>query len=186
MEVQASEQIDAVKFLEPRKFGDSRGYFSETFNARTLHEYGISGDFVQDNQAFSAAKGTLRGLHYQRPPFAQDKLLRVLRGRILDVAVDLRVGSATYGKHVSRVISAEDFNQIWVPIGFAHAYLTLEDNTEVFYKVTNYYSPEHDAGVVWNDPDLGIDWPLPASEITLSEKDLRQPSFRSLQSPFSM
>ena len=177
--------IPDVKVLWPRKFGDHRGYFSETFNQRNLEAQGILTKFVQDNQALSSTRGTLRGLHYQTPPFAQDKLVRVLRGRILDVAVDIRRGSPTYGQYVSETLSAEDHNQILVPIGFAHAYLTLEPDTEVFYKVSNYYAPDNDAGLMWNDPDIGIKWPVGADEIVLSDKDQHQPSFRSFESPFT-
>ena len=152
--------IPAVKILRPAKFGDARGFFSETYSKRSLDEAGLDLAFVQDNHAFSAEKNTVRGLHFQTPPFAQDKLVRVVRGSILDVAVDLRTGSPTYGQHVSAVISASEWNQILVPIGFAHGLVTLEPDTEVLYKVTNYYSPENDKGLLWNDPELGIDWGL--------------------------
>lgn len=176
--------IPEVKILTPRKFGDDRGFFSETYNRKTLLEFGIDLDFVQDNYAFSAEAGTLRGIHFQAPPFAQDKLLRVIKGSVFDVAVDIRRGSPSYGKHVSAVITAESWDQILVPIGFAHACLTLEPNTEFTYKVTNYYAPEHDHGLLWSDPDLGIEWPTIAGDIQLSEKDRQQPRFRDLQSPF--
>ncbi len=177
-------EIPELMLLTPRKFGDSRGFFSETYNLKTLAEVGLEVVFVQDNQAFSAEKGTLRGLHFQSPPFAQDKLVRVLRGRILDVAVDIRKGSPTYGRHVAAELSATAWNQLFVPVGFAHGYLTIEPDTEVFYKVSNYYAPEHDHGVLWNDPDLGIAWPVAPEEVILSEKDQNQPLFRDFDSPF--
>lgn len=179
MEV-TSLAIPAVKILRPRKFGDHRGFFSETYNRRVLAQSGIDLDFVQDNHSFSAQSGTLRGLHFQTGPFAQDKLVRVVRGSILDVAVDLRHGSPTYGEHVRAVISAADWNQILVPVGFAHGILTLEPDTELIYKVTNYYSPEHDKGLLWNDPALGIEWPVSESEVVLSDKDRVQPRLADL------
>lgn len=163
--------IPDVKVLTPQKFGDDRGFFSEVYSRRELADDGIELDFVQDNHSLSAAVGVLRGLHFQLPPFAQDKLVRVVRGRILDVAVDIRRSSPTFGQHVAVEISADAFNQILVPIGFAHGFVTLEPNTEVLYKVTNYYSAEHDRGVYWNDPEIGIDWPVDADQAQLSEKD---------------
>jgi dTDP-4-dehydrorhamnose 3,5-epimerase len=176
--------IPAVKLLHPRKHGDARGFFSETYSRNALSVAGIDLDFVQDNHAFSAQQGTVRGLHFQIPPFAQDKLVRVVRGAILDVAVDLRTGSPTYGQWCSAVISAEAWNQILVPIGFAHGLLTLEPNTEVLYKVSNYYSPECDKGLLWNDPALGIDWGIDEAEAILSDKDRAQPLFAELPAYF--
>lgn len=176
--------IPAVKIITPKKFGDDRGFFSETHSRRALAEAGIDIDFVQDNHAYSAAKGTVRGLHFQTPPAAQHKLVRVVRGAILDVAVDLRVGSPTYGRHVSAVISAEAWNQILVPIGFAHGLVTLEPDTEVLYKVSGYYSPENDKGLRWDDPALAIDWPLDGAEPILSAKDLVQPLLAELPPMF--
>lgn len=167
--------IPDVKVLRPKKHGDARGFFSETYNKKAFAEAGIALDFVQDNHSYSAAAGTLRGLHYQTHPFAQDKLIRVLRGRILDVAVDIRRASPTFGKWVAAEISAEAWNQILVPIGFAHAICTLESDTELLYKVTSYYSPKHDFGVRWNDPDLAITWPFSEGQVVLSEKDKMQP-----------
>src|SRR5579863_5822460 len=143
--------IPDVKIITAKKIGDARGFFSEVYNRRALLEAGIDLDFVQDNHAFSASRGTLRGLHFQSPPYAQDKLIRVTRGRALDVAVDLRKSSATFGKHVVVELSAENWRQILVPIGFAHGYVTLEPDTEILYKVTNYYAPDHDYGLAWND-----------------------------------
>lgn len=172
--------IPDIKIIRPRKFGDHRGFFSETYNRRVFDDAGINLDFVQDNHSFSSQRGTLRGLHFQLPPFAQDKLVRVVRGSILDVAVDLRHGSPTFGKHVSAVISAQEWNQILVPSGFAHGILTLEPDTELIYKVTNYYSAAHDRGLLWNDPSLGIDWPIKEGEVVLSEKDRAQPTLNEL------
>ena len=176
--------IPDVKLLTPRKFGDHRGFFSETHNRKSFASAGIDLTFVQDNHAYTAEPWTLRGLHFQAPPFAQDKLVRVTRGRILDVAVDLRRGSATYGRHVSAEVGAAAWNQILVPIGFAHGYLTLEPHTEVIYKVSNYYSAENEHGIAWNDPDLAIDWPLNGNAAILSEKDRTLRSFHALESPF--
>ena len=177
--------IPDVKIIRPKKHGDDRGFFSETYTSRALAEVGIDIAFVQDNHAFSAARGTLRGLHFQSPPFAQDKLVRVIHGAVLDVAVDLRKGSPTYGQHVSAVISAKEWNQIFVPIGFAHGLLTLEPDTEVIYKVSNFYSPQHDLGLLWNDPALGIEWPLNGAEPILSAKDKVQPRLAELPAYFT-
>ncbi|HTL28080.1 MAG TPA: dTDP-4-dehydrorhamnose 3,5-epimerase [Tepidisphaeraceae bacterium] len=169
--------IPAVKILVPKKHGDHRGFFSETYSRKALAPFGIDVEFVQDNHSLSAEKGVVRGLHYQIAPMAQDKLVRVVRGAILDVAVDIRKGSPTFGQHVSAVISAENWHQIFVPIGFAHGFATLEPNTEVIYKVTNYYSPTHERGIRWNDPKLGIDWQTDASAATLSNRDRDHPMF---------
>ncbi|PWC40891.1 dTDP-4-dehydrorhamnose 3,5-epimerase [Azospirillum sp. TSO35-2] len=175
-----SLDIPDVKILRPKKFGDHRGFFSETYNKKTFEAAGLHYDFVQDNQSLSAEVGTVRGLHFQLPPFAQDKLLRVVKGAVFDVAVDIRKGSPTFGRHVSAVISAAEWNQILVPIGFAHGFCTLEPDTEVIYKVTNYYSAEHDRGMLWNDPALGIDWPVAADKARLSDKDHKHPTFAQL------
>ncbi|WP_114213970.1 dTDP-4-dehydrorhamnose 3,5-epimerase [Ochrobactrum sp. 3-3] len=168
---------DGLLEISPRKFGDDRGFFSETYNAKSFAEAGIDLTFVQDNHSYSASKGVVRGLHYQLPPFAQDKLVRVIRGAILDVAVDIRKSSPTFGKWVALEVSAEKWNQILVPKGFAHGFMTLADSTEVIYKVTNYYSPQHDRSIRFDDPAIGIDWPLPSSSVQLSEKDQRAPLF---------
>ncbi len=173
-------KIPDVKVLTPKKNCDYSGIFSEVYNKKTLAEAGIDITFVQDNHAFSAEKGTVRGLHFQIPPFAQDKLVRVVRGSVFDVAVDLRRGSPTYGQHVSVVLSAEAWNQILVPIGFAHGLMTLEPDTEVIYKVSNYYAPDHDKGLLWNDPALGIEWPVAEKEAILSAKDKVQPRLADL------
>lgn len=176
--------IHDVKIVRPKKHGDARGFFSETYNKRAFAEAGIDIDFVQDNHAYSAEPNTVRGLHFQTHPWAQDKLVRVVRGAILDVAVDLRHGSPTFGQHVSAVISAEEWNQILVPVGFAHGLRTLEPDTEVIYKVSNFYAPDHDKGLLWNDPALGIDWGIAESAARLSDKDRRQPTLAELPRHF--
>src|SRR5687768_977315 len=167
--------IPAVKVLVPKKFGDHRGFFSEIYSRKAFAAAGITADFVQDNHSLSAEAGVVRGLHFQLPPMAQDKLLRVVRGAILDVAVDIRRGSPTFGKSVAEVISAENWKQIYIPAGFAHGFRTLEPNTEVIYKVTNFYSPEHDRGIRWNDPAIGIDWGIDEAQAILSERDRKHP-----------
>lgn len=174
MQVEALAIAD-VKLLTPKIFRDARGFFSETWNARLLAEHGITTTFVQDNHALSVPKGTLRGLHFQRAPMAQDKLVRVTRGAVFDVAVDIRPGSPTFGRHVSAVLSAANWAQLWVPKGFAHGYVTLEPDTEVIYKVTEFYAPAHDAGIAWDDPALAIAWPIERSSLVLSDKDQRLP-----------
>jgi dTDP-4-dehydrorhamnose 3,5-epimerase len=176
--------IPAVKIVTPKKFGDERGFFSEVYNKTTWASVGFRLEFVQDNHAFSAAVGTLRGLHYQTSPFAQDKLLRVTRGRIFDVAVDIRRSSPTFGKHVTVELSAKNWRQLLVPIGFAHGYMTLEPDTEVLYKTTAVYSPENDRGIAWNDPDIEVAWPLPATGPVLSEKDRRLPRLHEARDLF--
>jgi dTDP-4-dehydrorhamnose 3,5-epimerase len=177
--------IPEVKLVTPARFGDARGHFSETYNAQRFEDAGLPDLFVQDNQSLSGPAGTLRGLHYQTPPYAQAKLVRVLRGRILDVAVDIRAGSPSYGRHVRAELSAESGTQIYVPAGFLHGFVTLEPDTEVFYKVTAFYSRECDRGIAWDDPDLGIDWGVDPASVLLSDKDRAQPAFRSLETPFS-
>lgn len=172
--------IPEVKIITPKKISDERGFFSETYHKKRLAEQGIEDKFVQDNHAFSARANTVRGLHFQIPPFAQAKLIRVISGAILDVAVDIRKGSPYYGRYVSAVISESRWNQIFIPAGFAHGLVTLEENTAVLYKVSNYFSPEHDKGLLWNDPDLGINWPVTLDEAILSDKDRQQPSFQDL------
>ena len=168
--------LDGMLEILPKRFGDDRGFFSETYNASSFSQAGLDLVFVQDNHSLSAAKGVVRGLHYQLPPKAQDKLVRVIRGSIIDVAVDIRKGSPTFGKWVSLELSAQKWNQILVPKGFAHGFMTLEENTEVIYKVTDYYSPEHDRAIRFDDPQIGIDWPLPSDQIQLSDKDRAAPS----------
>ena len=176
--------IPAVMLIEPVRHGDARGFFSEVWSARALAALGITATFVQDNHAFSATKGVLRGLHFQRPPSPQGKLIRVSRGAILDVAVDIREGSPTYGQHVAQVLSAENWCQLWVPRGFAHGYCTLEPDTEVLYKTDDYYNREADGGIAWNDPALGIDWPVDAMTAVLSDKDRNAPRLSAIAPPF--
>ena len=176
--------IPDVKLITPDIFRDDRGFFSETFNLRALAAHGVSGNFVQDNHSLSVEPGVVRGLHFQLPPAAQDKLVRVTRGAILDVAVDIRSGSPTYGQHVAVTLSAENWEQLWVPKGFAHGFCTLQPNTEVVYKVTDYYAPDCDRGLRWNDPDLGINWPVTADRAILSAKDAASPMFGQMSSAF--
>lgn len=175
---------DGLLEIVPRKHGDERGFFSETYNARAFAEAGIALDFCQDNQSFSRERGVLRGLHYQLPPRAQDKLVRVLRGAIYDVAVDIRQGSPTFGKWIGLEVSAKKWNQILVPKGFAHGLITLEPDTEVFYKVTDFYSPEHDRAIRFDDPAIGIEWPVEADAITLSAKDSAAPLLAGAETGF--
>ena len=171
---------EEVKLVEPARFGDERGFFSETYNQKDLAQAGLEANFVQDNQSLSRQRGTLRGLHFQRPPYAQGKLVRVVRGRILDVALDIRHGSPTFGQHVSAELSADNWRQLYVPVGYAHGFVTLESDTEVLYKVTNYYSAEHEGGISWNDPALGIDWGIDTAAISLSDKDKRHSTLDEL------
>ena len=168
-------ELPEVLILTPKRFDDARGFFSETYNERLWQELGLDLRFVQDNHSHSAQPGTVRGLHYQVPPHAQDKLVRVTRGAILDVAVDIRVGSPTFGRHVSTVISAEAWNQTLVPAGFAHGYATLEPDTEVFYKTTDFYAPDCERAIRWNDPAIGIEWGLAQGLAVVSEKDAQAP-----------
>jgi dTDP-4-dehydrorhamnose 3,5-epimerase len=175
--------FSGVKLITPKKLGDERGFFSETFNAHSFAAAGIDIVFVQDNHSLSGLKGTVRGLHFQSPPFAQDKLIRVTQGAILDVAVDLRRDSPTYGQHVAVVLSAENWRQLLVPIGCAHGFCTLEPDTEVIYKVSNFYAAAHDHGLRWDDPALGIEWPEFAGAV-LSEKDKAQPLLSELAGYF--
>lgn len=177
-------RIPDVKLVTPARFGDDRGYFSETYNRQRFVDAGIEADFVQDNHSLSAARGTVRGLHFQAPPFAQAKLVRVLRGAVMDVAVDVRPGSPTYGEWVSAELSAENGVQIFVPRGFLHGFATLQPDTEVAYKVDGYYSKACDGSVFWNDPDLGIDWGIDPAEAKLSEKDASAQRFAEFHSPF--
>ncbi len=170
--------------LRPRQFGDARGWFMETYSEASALAAGIDVRFVQDNQSFSATEGTIRGLHFQRPPHAQAKLVRCLRGSIMDYAVDVRRGSPTYGQYVAVKLTAEGREQLFVPIGFAHGFVTLEPDVEIAYKVSDVYAPDCDGGIVWNDPTIGIDWPLPASGAVLSDKDEALVSLAEFDSPF--
>jgi dTDP-4-dehydrorhamnose 3,5-epimerase len=183
MDVQALA-IPDVKLITPKVHRDARGLFCETYRADALTRAGVDITFVQDNYSLSTQKGVVRGLHFQTAPHAQDKLVRVIRGSILDVAVDLRRSSPTYGKHVSAVLSADNWAQLLVPVGFAHAFLTLEPNTEVAYKVSAYYAPECDKGLRWNDPALGIAWPIDPADAILSEKDQNLPLLKDLAAYF--
>ncbi|WP_404290581.1 dTDP-4-dehydrorhamnose 3,5-epimerase [Microvirga sp. RSM25] len=183
IEVECTKLPD-VKIIRTKVFVDARGYFMETYNRQAFVGAGITEEFVQDNVSLSADVGTVRGLHFQTHPFAQAKLVRVLRGRILDVAVDLRRSSATYGQHVAAELTAENRLQLLVPVGFAHGFCTLEPNTEVAYKVTAHYSAAHDQGVAWNDPVIGIAWPIGADQAILSDKDTRYPSLADLPTYF--
>ena len=177
--------IPEVRIITPARHGDRRGFFCEVYNKRALAEAGIEIDFVQDNHAYSAARGTLRGLHIQAPPAAQTKLVRVARGAILDVVVDCRVGSPSFGRHVAIELSAAAGNQLLCPRGFAHGTLTLEPDTDVLYKVDAYYAPGLDKGVRFDDPDLAIAWPLPPEGLVLSDKDRQLPWFRDLAADFT-
>lgn len=177
--------LDGVVLITPTRHGDARGYFSETWNARRLAEAGIDLAFVQDNESLSATPGTVRGLHYQAPPAAQAKLVRVVQGAIRDVAVDVRQGSPSYGQWVAAELSAAAGNQLLVPAGFLHGFVTLTADTLVQYKVDAYYNAEADGAVAWNDPDLGIDWGIDPSEATVSAKDAAAPGFANWTSPFT-
>jgi len=177
--------LPGLKLLTPRRFADSRGYFSETYNSRAFEQAGIGIKFVQDNESFSTTKGTVRALHFQVPPAPQTKLVRILRGSVIDVAVDLRVGSPTYGRWEKVTLSAENGRQLLVPQGFAHGICTLEPDTVVAYKVDEFYAPASDSGLIWNDPDLAIDWPVGPNQAVLSDKDQKLGRLRDFKSPFS-
>jgi len=174
-----------VKLITPRIFSDGRGFFSETYSRRDMSQAGIGCEFVQDNQSLSHARGVIRGLHYQAEPHAQGKLVRVTKGAIFDVAVDIRQGSPTFGQHVTATLSAANWSQLWIPVGFAHGFCTLEPDTEMIYKVTDYYARECDRGIAFDDPDLGIAWPVGPAEATLSDKDRRHPRLRDLPAQFT-
>ena len=165
--------LAGVRILEPQVFGDARGWFMESWSKKKMEDAGITVDFVQDNHSFSAQKGTLRGLHYQLNPMAQAKLLRVSRGAIFDVAVDIRRGSPTYTKWVGVELTAENYRQLFIPRGFAHGFITLTDDVEVQYKADNLYAPTCDGNIRWDDPEIGVAWPL--APVVLSEKDAKAP-----------
>lgn len=177
-------EIDGVFEITPVRHGDERGFFSETWSRRSLAEAGADMDFVQDNQSMSAAVGTLRGLHFQTPPFAQAKLVRVVSGAVLDVAVDIRVGSPTFGRWVGLELSREKWNQLFVPVGFAHGFVTLVPDTEVSYKVSNYYSQEHDRAIRFDDPAIGVDWPRSLAPFQVSPKDKDAPRLAEIEPGF--
>ncbi|WP_328804249.1 dTDP-4-dehydrorhamnose 3,5-epimerase [Roseibium aggregatum] len=176
--------LDGVIEILPDRHRDLRGFFSETYNARVFAEAGITLEFVQDNYSLSTEKGVLRGLHFQTPPFAQDKLVRVSRGAVFDVIVDIRKGSPTFAKWVGVEISAAKWNQVLVPKGFAHGFVTTEPNTELLYKVTDYYSRECDRSINFNDPEIGVDWPVDRSSVILSEKDKTAPLLADIETGF--
>lgn len=176
--------IAGLKLLRPNRFGDERGFFSEVYSLRAMADAGIKATFVQDNHSFSAERGVVRGLHFQIPPFAQAKLLRVTKGAIFDVAVDIRLGSPTYGKFYAAELSAENWCQLFVPAGFAHGFATLTRDCEVLYKVTAFYTPSHDRGVRWDDSEIGVPWPVRADQAILSDRDKSLPKLRDIRSPF--
>jgi dTDP-4-dehydrorhamnose 3,5-epimerase len=180
-----SLDIPNVKLLRPQRFRDARGVFCEIYNRQSLSLSGVSVDFVQDNCSVSQEAGTIRGLHFQAPPMAQAKLIMVLKGRVRDVVVDCRKGSPTYGNHMGVELDGENWHQLFVPEGFAHGFCTLEPNTIVLYKVSAPYASELDSGILWNDPDLGIDWPVAADQAVISDKDKQLLRLRDLPSPFS-
>lgn len=170
--------------IVPKRHADSRGWFSETFHDKRLRSLGIACTFVQDNQSRSTRRGTLRGFHFQKPPAAQAKLISVLHGRILDVAVDIRRNSPTYGKYVSAELSSDNGRQLFIPTGFAHGFVTLEDDVSMLYKVSDYYAPSREGGIRWDDPHIAFPWPLQDADIVRSERDQRLPFLADLESPF--
>ena len=175
--------IEGVVILEPRIFKDARGYFFESFSAREFEEKVFRTTFVQDNESYSNY-GVVRGLHFQKPPFTQAKLVRVIKGAVLDVAVDLRKGSPSYGKHEAVELTENNHRQLFIPPGFAHGFAVLSDDVLFQYKCDNYYAPLSEGGIRWNDPDLQIDWRIPADQVILSEKDTRHPMFKDYISDF--
>ena len=176
--------LPGVLILTPRRFGDARGFFAETWNRARLAEAGIEVDFVQDNHSLSASPGTVRGLHFQGPPHAQAKLVRCGRGRLLDVAVDIRAGSPTWGRSVAVELSAENGRQLLIPGGFAHGFVTRAPDTEIVYKCSDTYAPETEGALLWSDPALGIDWGISEGEAILSDKDAAAPTLAELKTPF--
>lgn len=175
--------IEGVVILEPRIFKDSRGYFFESFSAKEFQEKVCQTTFVQDNESFSSY-GVVRGLHFQKPPYTQSKLVRVIKGAVLDVAVDLRKGSPTYGKHVAVELTGENHRQLFIPKGFAHGFSVLSDEVLFQYKCDNFYAPQSEGGIAWNDPALQIDWRIPTDKIILSEKDTKHPLLEDYNSDF--
>jgi dTDP-4-dehydrorhamnose 3,5-epimerase len=176
--------IKDVLLISPTKHHDHRGFFSEVYRRETLIEAGVKEDFVQDNHVYSAKRGSIRGLHFQVPPHAQGKLVRCTRGAVLDVALDIRQGSPSYARHVAVELSAANFRQLWVPPGFAHGYVTLEDDCEVIYKVTSYWAPDFERGIAWNDPGLRINWPVAEADAVLADKDQCYPFLADLEPLF--
>jgi dTDP-4-dehydrorhamnose 3,5-epimerase len=181
-----SLEIGDVKLIETAIFRDDRGFLSEIYNRAALAQNGIDADFVQDNYSYSARRGTVRGLHFQAPPHAQGKLVRVVRGRVIDIAVDIRNGSPTYGRHVAAELSDINWRQMWVPAGFAHGFCTLEPDCEVIYKLTGPHVHEAECGLAWNDPALDIDWPVSAQRAVLSQRDRGNPVLADLPAHFRM
>ncbi len=177
-------KLPGTLLITPKKFGDERGFFSETFKAKQFNEAVPGVTFLQDNHSLSRDVGVLRGLHFQTPPFAQGKLVRVSAGKVLDIIVDIRRGSPTYGQHIAVELSQANWKQLWVPAGFAHAFITLEPDTEFLYKVTNPYAPNNDAGIRFDDPELAIEWPMPVADIILSPKDTQLPNLKNIDNPF--
>ncbi|MCV6574490.1 MAG: dTDP-4-dehydrorhamnose 3,5-epimerase [Cohaesibacter sp.] len=178
-------EIAGAYLISPPKFGDHRGFFSETYNKQALAEQGFEHEFVQDNQSVSTQKGVIRGLHFQTNPKAQGKLIRVTHGAILDILVDIRKGSPTYGQHLTIELSAQNWQQVYVPVGIAHGFCTLSEITEVHYKVTNFYAPDCDKGLAFDDPALGIDWPVALDQAILSDKDRQHPKLADLPDYFT-
>jgi dTDP-4-dehydrorhamnose 3,5-epimerase len=172
--------IAGPALIKPRIISDYRGYFTETFKSDWFREHVADVGFVQDNQALSVNAGTVRGLHFQADPLPQGKLVRCLRGAIFDVAVDIRAGSTTFGRWISETLTPDGAEQLWIPEGFMHGYCALQNNTEVFYKVTNPYSPDLDRGIAFDDPDIGIEWPIDRADVVMSDKDMMLPAFTSL------
>ncbi len=172
------------QLIIPRRFGDGRGWFSESYSRNSLSQVGILDEFVQDNHSLSISKGTLRGLHFQSPPHAQAKLVRCIAGAIWDVAVDIRAGSPTYGKWVGVELSAAKGEQLYIPVGYAHGFVTLTDNAEVAYKTSDYYAPQCDGGIIWSDPDISVAWPITDLKPILSDKDQSLNSLKDFMSPF--
>ncbi|WP_272152031.1 dTDP-4-dehydrorhamnose 3,5-epimerase [Tenacibaculum aiptasiae] len=177
-------EIPEVVIIEPKVFGDSRGYFLESYNKKEFEKNVVATEFLQDNESKSS-KGVLRGLHFQKPPFEQAKLVRCIKGKVLDVAVDIRKGSPTYGKHVAVELSEDNKRQLFVPRGFAHGFVVLSENAIFAYKVDNWYAPDHDSGIMWNDSDLNIDWMISSDEVLLSEKDKNLTFLKDLDTPFN-
>jgi len=181
----STSSLKLPRLIVPKRHFDDRGWFSEIFHQERLRDIGIACRFIQDNQSSSKQAGTLRGLHCQLPPAAQAKLVTVVKGRILDVAVDIRRGSPTFGKYVSTEVSSETGHQIYIPVGFAHGFLTLENDVVVMYKASDYYAPTHESGIRWNDPDIAFPWPLKDANIIISDKDRRLPLLKEFASPFA-
>lgn len=178
-------RLPGVVVLTPKRFGDERGFFSEVYNRKIFDGFGIAVEFVQDNHSLSRDVGVVRGLHFQAPPHAQDKLVRVGAGRVMDVAVDIRKGSPTFGEWVAVELSAEAGNQLYIPKGFLHGFATLEPNSELLYKCSDFYAPDCDGAVRFDDPDLGIDWGVDPANVVLSDKDAGAPLFQNFESPFT-